>query len=140
MKNFNTYFNLIETINSIIPDGTCEEYEQDGMKISYQKDKDNFKLHLEVKKDEKFDDTEIKEIIAEYKKNIKLLDDDIFVKAAEEIGKKLDLKKFNDLLDLEKFDENQAKEVEEMMNKSVDIICHHLQHKIQDMIELYDSF
>ena len=81
-----------------------------------------------------------KEIVEEYKEGIKALDDDLFVEIVDELKSKLDLTRFNELLDLESFDEDQAQEVEKMIDISTDIICLHLQHKIQGMVELYEKF
>ena len=47
---------------------------------------------------------------------------------------------FNELLDLESFDKDQAQEVEKMIDISTNVICLHLQHKIQGMVELYEKF
>ena len=51
-----------------------------------------------------------------------------------------DLNKFNELLDLETFTEDEASEVEEMIDISADVISSHLKNKIQEMVKLYEKF
>ena len=133
MDEFNK---MLKLLTSLIPDGTKQELEIDGVKYIFNKDGENIKIEVS----ESFDDTSTKEIVAEYKEGIKKLDDDLFVEVTEKLSNKLNLKEFNDLLDLESFNEEQATKVEEMISISSDVICLHLQHKIQDMVELYESF
>ena len=139
--NLTGFLDLINTAASSLPDKVSETVEIEGIRGHLEKDKNYIKLELEATlPDDKFDEEELKEIISEYKDNIKALDDDLFIEVVEELKSKLDLKKFNELLDLESFNEEQAREVEEMINISSDVICLHLQHKIQDMVELYEQF
>ena len=138
--NFNE---LTDILSLCIPDGTVETFESDDLKCHLEKDNGHLKIKIEAnipEYSENFDDSTIKEIVKGYKDNIKALDDSTFVEVVEELKSKLDLNKFNKLLDLEKFDEDQAQEVEEMINISTNVICLHLQHKIQDMVELYEKF
>ena len=133
MDEFNK---MLKLLTSLIPDGTKQELEIDGVKYIFNKDGENIKIEVS----ESFDDTSTKEIVAEYKEAIKKLDDDLFVEVTEELSTKLNLKEFNELLDLESFNEEQADKVEEMISISSDIIGLHLQDKIQDMVELYKYF
>lgn len=133
MDEFNK---MLKLLTSLIPDGTKQELEIDGVKYIFNKDGENIKIEVS----ESFDDTSTKEIVAEYKEGIKKLDDDLFVEVTEELSTKLNLKEFNELLDLESFNEEQADKVEEMISISSDIIGLHLQDKIQDMVELYKYF
>ena len=133
MDEFNK---MLKLLTSLIPDGTKQELEIDGVKYLFNKDGENIKIEVS----ESFDDTSTKEIVAEYKEGIKKLDDDLFVEVTEELSTKLNLKEFNELLDLESFNEEQADKVEEMISISSDIIGLHLQDKIQDMVELYKYF
>ena len=138
--NFNE---LTDILSLCIPDGTVETFESDDLKCHLEKDNGHLKIKIEAnipECSENFDDSTIKEIVKGYKDNIKALDDSTFVEVVEELKSKVDLNKFNKLLDLEKFDEDQAQEVEEMINISTNVICLHLQHKIQDMVELYEKF
>lgn len=141
--NFNEFPELANILSLCIPDGTVETFESDDLKCYLEKDNGHLKIEIEAnvsENDGEFDDSETKEIVKDYKDNIKALDDTTFVEVVEELKSKLDLNKFNKLLDLEKFDENQAQEVEEMINIFTDVIHLHLQHKIQDMVELYEKF
>ena len=139
--NFNEFSDLTNILSLCIPDGTVETLESDDFKCHLKKDNGSLKIEIEANvSDKEFDDSDTKEIVKDYKDNIKALDDTTFVEVVEELKSKLDLNKFNKLLDLEKFDEDQAQEVEEMIDISTDVICLHLQHKIQDMVELYEKF
>lgn len=137
--NFNELPYFTNILNLCIPDGTVETFESDDLKCHLEKDNGHLKIQIEANVP-KFDDSETKEIVKDYKDNIKALDDTIFVEVVEELRSKIDLNKFNTLLDLEQFDKEQAQEVEKMINISTDVICLHLQHKIQDIVELYENF
>ena len=141
--DFNELSDITNILDLYIPNGTVETFESDDMKYHLEKDKGHLKIEIDVnipEQDEEFDDSSTKEIVEEYKEGIKALDDDLFVEIVDELKSKLDLTKFNELLDLESFDEDQAQEVEKMIDISTDIICLHLQHKIQGMVELYEKF
>ena len=141
--DFNELSDITNILDLYIPNGTVETFESDGIKYHLEKDKGHLKIEIDVnipEQDEEFDDSATKEIVEEYKEGIKALDDDLFIEIVDELKSKLDLTRFNELLDLESFDEDQAQEVEKMIDISTDIICLHLQHKIQGMVELYEKF
>ena len=141
--DFNELPDLTNILGLCIPDGTVETFESDGIKYHLEKDKGHLKIEIEAnipEQDGEFDDSATKEIVEEYKEGIKALDDDLFVEIVDELKSKLDLTRFNELLDLESFDKDQAQEVEEMIDISTNVICLHLQHKIQGMVELYEKF
>lgn len=141
--NFNEFPDLKNILSLCIPDGTVETFESDDLKCHLEKDNGHLKIEIEAnvpEYDGEFDDSSTKEIVEDYKDGIKALDDELFIEVVDELKSKVDLTRFNELLDLEKFDEKQAQEVEEMIDISTDIICLHLQHKIQDMVELYEKF
>lgn len=134
---------LTNILGLYIPDSTVETFESDNLKYHLEKDNGYLKLEIKAnipKQDGGFDDSATKEIVEEYKERIKALDDNLFVEIVEELKSKFNLTRFNELLDLESFDEDQAQEVEKMIDISANIICLHLQHKIQDMVELYEKF
>ena len=133
MKEIDT---IIKLLTNLIPGGTKQELEINGVKYKLTKEGNDIKIDIF----ESFDDSEIKEVVSEYKENIKELDDDLFVEVTEELATKFDLKEFNDLLDLESYNEDQAKEVENMLDVSSDIICQHLQNKIEKLVKLYENF
>lgn len=141
--NFNEFQDLTNILGLCIPDGTVETFESDNLKCHLEKDNGNLKIEIEAnipEQDGEFDDSDTKKIVEEYKEGIKALDDDLFVEIVDKLKSKFDLNRFNELLDLESFNEEQAQEVEKMINISTDIICLHLQHKIQGMVELYEKF
>lgn len=141
--DFNEFSDITNILDLYIPNGTVETFESDGIKYHLEKDKGHLKIEIDVnipEQDEEFDDSATKEIVEEYKEGIKALDDDLFVEIVDELKSKLDLTKFNELLDLESFDKDQAQEVEKMIDISTNVICTHLQHKIQGMVELYEKF
>lgn len=129
---------LIELMGNLIPEGTNEEIDTDEYKISLVKDGDNIKIQI-VEKEKAFDDSEIKEVVSEFKEAIKELDDDLFVEIAEDFSSKLDNKEFNDLLDLESYTEEQAAKVSDMIEIATNIIQSHIQNKIQNLFEIYDK-
>ena len=141
--NFNEFQDLTNILGLCIPDGTVETFESDNLKCHLEKDNGNLKIEIKANIPEQygeFDDSDTKKIVEEYKEGIKALDDDLFVEIVDKLKSKFDLNRFNELLDLESFNEEQAQEVEKMINISTDIICLHLQHKIQGMVELYEKF
>ena len=141
--DFNELSDITNILDLYIPNGTVETFESDGIKYHLEKDKGHLKIEIDVnipEQDEEFDDSATKEIVKEYKEGIKALDDDLFIEIVDELKSKLDLTKFNELLDLESFDKDQAQEVEKMIDISTNVICLHLQHKIQGMVELYEKF
>ena len=141
--NFNEFQDLTNILGLCIPDGTVETFESDDLKCHLEKDKGHLKIEIKAnipEQDGEFDDSDTKKIVEEYKEGIKALDDDLFVEIVDKLKSKFDLNRFNELLDLESFNEEQAQEVEKMINISTDIICLHLQHKIQGMVELYEKF
>ena len=141
--NLSEISDIINNLSLSIPEGTVQSFEADGLKYYLEKDNGSIKIELKAslpEQDGEFDDSTIKEIVREYKEGIKALDDDLFVEIVDELKSKLDLTRFNELLDLENFDEDQAQEVEKMIDISTDIICLHLQHKIQGMVEPYEKF
>ena len=141
--NFNEFQDLTNILGLCIPDGTVETFESNNLKCHLEKDNGHLKIEIESNIPEQygeFDDSDTKKIVEEYKEGIKALDDDLFVEIVDKLKSKFDLNRFNELLDLESFNEEQAQEVEKMINISTDIICLHLQHKIQGMVELYEKF
>ena len=136
-------FDLINIFNIAIPDGAEESLEVNGTKIILNK-KDGV-ISISVTSDnedavEGFDDSYIKEIIKEYKERIEELDDCLFVEAAEEMGQHFDVKRFDELLNQDTFTEEEAAEVSEMIDQSSQIICDHLEDKINELVDVYNRF
>lgn len=136
-------FDLINIFNIAIPDEAEESLEVNGTKITLNK-KDGV-INISVTSDnedavEGFDDSCIKEIIKEYKERIEELDDCLFVEAAEEMGQYFDVQRFDELLNQDTFTEEEAAEVSKMINHSTEIICNHLEDKINELVNIYNRF
>lgn len=138
-KTIERLLEIANILNLSIPNGTEESFEDDDVKIILGKDDDCLKIEIStIHKEAEFDET--KELVEEYKEAIKNLDDDLFLEIVEELKSKVDLTEFNELLNLEEYNSDKAKEVEEMINISSEIICSTLKKKIQNMVELYEKF
>lgn len=82
----------------------------------------------------------VKSRVSEYKENIKKLDDDLFISVVEELETKLDLKEFNDLLELEEYDEDSLKVLLIYLELSSNIIKEKIEEKVNDLEELSQRF
>lgn len=82
----------------------------------------------------------VKSRVSKYKENIKKLDDDLFISVVEELETKLDLKEFNDLLELEEYDEDSLKALLIYLELSSNIIKEKIEEKINDLEELSQRF
>lgn len=138
LENIIEVSNLLHELNLKIPEGSEQTFNVNGIKFTLKKEEGVIKLISE--ESDNFDDSDIKDLIKEYKENIENLDDDLFLEVVEDISTKIDLNKFNELLDLETFTEDEASEVEEMIDISADVISSHLKNKIQEMVKLYEKF
>ena len=87
-----------------------------------------------------FDDSEVKELVAEFKDSIEELDDSIFLESLEKARSAVDVKRFNDLLSLETFTEDEATEVTCLIDYFSQIISTTLQEKIQELFSLSEKF
>ena len=122
--------------DALIPEGTNKKVTIDGIEYSISK-KDN-KVKIETVK--KFNDEPIKEYVSEFKNNLKELDDCLFIKITEEFGKLHDTKEFDKLLNLDQYDEKQAKQIIDLVSVFSNIVCKHLQSSIEKLVELYEKF
>ena len=138
LENIIEVSNLLNELSLKIPEGSEQTFDVNGIKFTLKKEEGVIKLISEESYN--FDDSDIKDLIKEYKENIENLDDDLFLEVIEDISTKIDLNKFNELLDLETFTEDEASEVEEMIDISADVISSHLKNKIQEMVKLYEKF
>lgn len=142
IQDFSNLSELMNLLGMAIPEGTEKDLEIDNTKIHFQKKDGTIKIEVkeEIQPSQDFDDSSIKELIEDYKDSIKQLDDDLFLEVSEELGKKISIKEFDSLLNLEHLTEDQANQVEEMIDLASEIACLHLQHKIQNLVELYERF
>lgn len=143
LQEVKALFDLINIFNVAIPDGAEESLEVNGTKITLNK-KDGV-INISVTSDnedaiEGFDDSCIKEIIKEYKERLNELDDDLFIEVVEAMESSLDAQRFDELLNQGTFTEEEAAEVSEMINQSSQIICDHLEDKINELVNVYNRF
>lgn len=139
------FIDLLQMLLTTIPNGAKESMTINGSKVTLSKDGSDIKIEMESSNEdtdleETFDDSYIREIVSDYKKSIEELDDCLFVSVLEEIGKAIDINRFNNLLDKDSFTEEEADEVKAIIIYSSHIIRKFLQDKIQDLLELYEKF
>lgn len=139
-KEIKTFVDLIDILNTVIPDGVNKDLEVNGNKITLNKENGIINISMSSNIKEEFDDSNIKEIIKEYKEWIEELDDCLFVEATEETSKHFNIKRFDELLNKDSFTKDEAYELSEMIDKSSQIICKHLENKIAELIDIYNRF
>lgn len=86
-------------------------------------------------------DKNIKNVIANYKKNLDLLDDCIFVNVLDELASyHVNLKQFDELLNKEELTESEEIYVAYLIDFTNSLIRQHIVNKIKDLNELLDKF
>lgn len=86
-------------------------------------------------------ESNIKEKIANYKRNLDLLDDCIFVDVLDELPTyNIDLKQFDELLNKEELTEAEEIYVSYLIDFTNSLIRQHITNKIEDLNELIDNF
>ena len=86
-------------------------------------------------------ESNIKEKIANYKRNLDLLDDCIFVDVLDELPTyNIDLKQFDELLNKEELTEPEEIYVSYLIDFTNSLIRQHIADKIEDLNELIDNF
>ena len=143
IEELKSLFKAFDMIQTLVPeDGKC--LEENGAVINVTKDGNTLKITIvskeEDEEEEKFDDTEIKEAIQEYKDKLNDLDDCLFVSATEDFGKEFEVKRFDELLNKETLTADEAMEVTKMIDRSLDIISDHLRKKIEELVSIYNRF
>ena len=84
---------------------------------------------------------DIKEKIANYKRNLDLLDDCIFVDVLDELPTyNIDIKQFDELLNKEELTESEETYVSYLIDFTNSLILQHITNKIEDLNELIDNF
>lgn len=127
---------ITDLLGALVPEGTHKKVEIDNVEYTIS-NKDN-KINIEVV--EKFNDTDIKEYISQFKENIKLINDCIFLKVTEEFGKSYNTKEFDELLKLDSYTKQDAEKVVKMISKFSDIVNDNLQCEIEKLVELCNKF
>ena len=86
-------------------------------------------------------DKNIKDVIANYKRNLDLLDDCIFVNVLDELASyHVNLKQFDELLNKEELTESEEIYVAYLIDFTNSLISQHIVNKIKDLNELLDKF
>lgn len=85
--------------------------------------------------------SDIKNKIANYKKNLDLLDNCIFLDALDELATyHVNLKQFDELLNKEDLTESEEVYVSYLIDFTNTLIRQHIHNKIEDLTELIDKF
>ena len=131
--------NLIQMLNDVVPEGTEEKLEANGIQVSLIKKDGDIKINV-TSEEKPFNDSEVKEYVSEFRNNIEALNDSLFVKVTEEFGKHFDTKEFDNLLKLDRYTKQEAEKVAKMISEFSDIVCKNLQCEIEKLVELYERF
>lgn len=108
----------------------------DDSRIEISEDNGYFRLKLV-----KIPNTNIKNKIANYKRNLDLLDDCIFVDVLDELSTyNVNLKQFDELLSKEELTESEETYVLYLIDFTNSLIRQHILNKIADLNELIDNF
>lgn len=147
--NVNESFNeldLLEILKLLIPEGTNQGCSDGDKSISVKNENGkitiecSYSTETEDNSDESFDDSDIKEIVAEFKDSLENLDDSIFLESLEKAKAAVDVKRFDELLNLEKYSEAEAIEIACLIDYFSQIISTTLQEKIQELVNLSEKF
>lgn len=126
-KNTKLFHDILEEINQGL---------EGNFRIEVSDEDGRFSLRL-VKTFE----SNIKEKIANYKRNLDLLDDCIFVDVLDELPTyNIDLKQFDELLNKEELTEAEEIYVSYLIDFTNSLIRQHIANKIEDLNELIDNF
>lgn len=138
----NTLGNIYELLGifNTIPEGTDEKICINDLEVSLTKNDGKIDIKIEVNQEDCDDYEEVRKMIAKYKENIEALDDNTFLEILDEMKEVIDIKEFDDLLELDSFTDETAARVEGLIEHSTLIIHKFLQNKIQNLMELYERF
>ena len=131
METFDELFNIVRAIGEILPEGE-NTLNLGSVKLEVDKKDNSIKIQIV--------DNEAMDLVKEYKENIKLLDDEIFVKATEELSKSVNINYFNNLLEKEKLTPYELDVVGQYIAKSNDIISDTINAEIERLEDLLDRF
>lgn len=138
--NGNNYLNgLIETLKMLIPNNTASYQEVGGHRVSTSNYDGSINITVEPI-EQTFDDTQIKELVSNYKRNIGKLDDCLFLGVLDEIKDHLDIKTFDELINQDSYSEEDAEIVKSMINFTNLVAHEHIVNKMQDLEELLNEF
>ena len=131
METFDELFNIVKAIGEILPEGE-NTLNLGSVKLEVDKKDNSIKIQIV--------DNEAMDLVKEYKENIKLLDDEIFIKATEELSKSVNINYFNNLLEKENLTPYELDVVGQYIAKSNDIISDTINAEIARLEDLLDRF
>lgn len=131
----------ITIIDQATENGFHEIVTEDDVTLKISKEDGVFKVEMiKVTPEEKFDDSEVKALVSEYRKSIEKLDDCVFVEAMEEVSNHIDTTYFDNLLHKSSYNEKEADTVCNMIDISSEIISNTLKKKISNFLNLCIEF
>lgn len=139
MNDNNSLNNLITALGHIIPENSGFLKTIDGYRISASNHEGSINIRVEPA-EQGYDDSRVKELVANYKRNMDKLDDCLFLEVLDEIKDHLDLKTFTELTEQESYSEEDAEIVKSMINFTSLVVHEHIVNKIQDLEELLTEF
>lgn len=146
-KSFNE-LDLLKILKLLIPEGTNQGCSDDNKSISVKNENGKITIECSYKEEEEkedtldksFNDSDIKEIVTEFKDSIENLDDSIFLESLEKAKAAVDVKRFDELLNLKKYSEAEAIEIACLIDYFSQIVYITLQEKIQELVGLSKKF
>ena len=134
METFEDLFNIVKTISELLPKGE-NTLDLGNIKLEIDK-KDN---SIKITAVDEVSDSDL-DLIREYKENIQLLDDELFVKATEELSKNVDINYFNSLIDKTTLTSDEFDEVKAIIERSNEIIAELIEDEIDRLDSLLERF
>ena len=135
MNLFNEFEQLSKLLEKLIPVGTDRIYEVDNYRVSINNKEGDINVKIETIEDE-FDDSETKELVSNFKEWIQRIDDDIFIESFEQAKEAIDVKTLDDLLNQETFTEEEAEQVEDMIDYFESIITNNIDNRIKELEDM----
>ena len=137
MENYfkNVHYDLMELFEMLIPDGTDQEC-SDGVRSFHIKN-ENGKITVTSRlKEKEYDDSEIKKQVKKFKDIIDELNDDLFIDIVEKAKCAIDIKRFDELLELDSYNFKTATEVKCLMDYFMKLIKNAVDEEWNRLVEL----
>ena len=134
METFEDLFNIVKTISELLPKGE-NTLDLGNIKLEIDK-KDN---SIKITAVDEVSDIDL-DLIREYKENIKLLDDELFIKATEELSEDVDINYFNSLIEKTTLTSSEFDEVTAIIERSNEIVAELIQDEIDRLDSLLERF
>lgn len=101
--------------------------------------KEDGKMYIAVEEGFIEGDT-VKDAVKDYKEAMEALDGNTFLEVLEEMKEEIDIQEFDELLDLEDYNEEDAERVLELIEQSTEIVQEYLQNKIESLVNVFEKF